>query len=153
MGHIRWISTFDLLSIPEAKEIVVNNDYFEFYKLLNTIGFDVNKEIEWQEVYSRSLIDHRIICLGRYVGFERLDDEWVNSEYCTFENRLIAAGKRDTGLMLEMSAMSRTSNFTGMLVEHIERELGKGIPLEIADEDDAIFDMVKESNKYRNKQE
>lgn len=146
---IRYISTFDLLSNDEAKKIVVNEDYTKFYDLLFDIGFDINKEVFWEEAYCRSMISHNIICLGRWVGFERRDSEWLCSEYCTLENRILANGKKDPSLMLELSSMSKTANFTGILLDNIEREVGKGVEIDWSMEEDAIFDLVRCSNKYR----
>lgn len=140
MSCIRYISAFDLLSVEEAKEIVANDDYTKFYDLLFDIGFDINREIEFQEVYCRSLINHNIICLGRWIGFERVDKEWINSEYCTFENKLLY--REDKSMVMELAKMSNVPNFTGMLVEHIEENIGKGIPVSMLDEEDAIIDMM-----------
>lgn len=137
---IRYISVFDLLSVKEAKEIVANDDYTRFYDLLFDIGFDINREIEFQEVYCRSFINHNIICLGRWIGFERVDEEWINSEYCTFENKLLC--REDKSMVMELAKMSNVPNFTGMLIEHIEENIGKGIPVSMLDEEDAIIDMM-----------
>ena len=147
---VRWISGFDLLSFKEAKDIVTSEDYTKFYDLMYDIGFDINKDFEFEEKYCRSMLDHKVICLGRWVGVERIDKEWVGSPYCTLENRIEMAGTRDGSLMLEMSAMCNVPNFTGMLVKSLEDEFGKETEYEFADEEDAIFEMIRESSKYKN---
>lgn len=143
--EIRYISLYDLLSFDESKEIVKNNDFSGFYKLLHDVGFDINSEIEFQDVYCRSMIDHRIICLGRWVGFERSDREWLESEYCTLNNRIMIAGRKDLHLMLEMERMMRTANFTGMIIDHMGGEDSVYVGT-----DDALDDMLEISKKVLN---
>ena len=124
---IRWISLYDLLSFPESSDIVHNSDFIAFYQLMHDIGFDINEEIEYQDLYVRALVDNSIQ-LGRFVGIERKDDEWRDGGYCTFENRLEIAGKKDLSLQRELMKMSIESNFTGQLQQYLEDYWGGSSP-------------------------
>lgn len=146
---IRYISMFDLLSNSEAKKIVEDEDSEAFLALLFDIGFDTSRDIEYQEVYSRSMIDHRVICYGRWVGFERTDKWWMQSEYCTFENTLLSYSVKDRWMMEELFVMSERSNFTGKLVQQLEETFGKSKEYEKADDEDAIFELIRTSNKHK----
>jgi hypothetical protein len=146
---IRWISAFDLMSNDEAQSLVKDENSLGFYSLLFDIGFDITRDIEWQDVYCRSVVDHNIICYGRWVGFERLDKEWMNSPYCSFENRILSNSKKDRWLVEQLYVMSEESNFTGKLVRQLEETFGRSTEYEKPDEEDAIFSMIRNSNKHK----
>lgn len=145
--EIRYISLYDLLSFKESYDLIMSDNMTEFYDLLWELGFNTNDELEFQEVYCRSRIDHRIICLGRWVGFERTDEEWLNSKYCTMENRVLCAMHRDTELGFDMDRMMRTANFTGRIIEHME---DSGLVATVNYEDEnAIYEMMVESDRIK----
>ena len=119
----RWVSLYDLLHIPKAKEAALSEDYAALYDLFHELGIDINQEIEWQDVNCRSMIDNSI-CFGRWVGEERTDQEWLDSRECTFENRKEQAGKKDIHLRIIMERMSEYPNFTRMAMKHMEEHWG-----------------------------
>ena len=125
---MRWVSLYDLVSIPEIKEVILNDDLGTFYEILWEAGFDINKEIEYDPSYCRSMIDHKVICFGRFVASERDDDEWRDSGNMTLETRMRIAGRKDATLLKEMEALSRESNFTGDLCDSLESFWGESAP-------------------------
>lgn len=115
----RAVSVVDLLSFPESKAILQNNNKGEFVALLYTIGFDIKQPIDYQICNHRALIDGQIYYTGRWVGQERGDDEWLKSVYCTLENRIEKVGVKDLAFQEELNKMSAMPNYTAMTIEKI----------------------------------
>ena len=116
---IRWISYYDLLSFPKSREAILNDDYGAFLDVMYEIGFDIDSPIVPQDVYVRSLLD-RSIQYGRFIGKERSCPEWLESPYCTLDNRIYLAYEKDNSLGIELEYMSRNYNFTGELCKYLE---------------------------------
>jgi hypothetical protein len=124
----RWLSVFDILSIPEMKVVVYNEDYWTFYQALHEAGFDINQDIEFEPCYHRR-VGGEVVYGPRVIGYERRDDGWMCSGYATEEAWKINIGKRDVSLLRELEGMSRESNFTGELCEHLTNYWGVGSEL------------------------
>lgn len=121
----RWLSLFDILSIEEMKEIIVNEDYWSFYEALNQAGFDINKDIDFESCYHRR-VTGEVVYGPRLIGEERLDPEWIGSGHASEEAWKASIGKRDVSLLRELEEMSKESNFTGELIAHLENYWGSG---------------------------
>lgn len=65
-----------------------------FNKILYSMGLDVNRGVELQENFvHRNRLNEVVVC-NRWVGMERLDDEWVSSRYASREARNEASGSK-----------------------------------------------------------
>lgn len=126
MSSFRWLSLVDILLIPEGKEIVLNDDMGAFYSLLYEVGFDIDEEIDFESCYHRLMTNKEIVYAPRIVGVERKDKEWAESGYMTEEAWKISIGIKDVSLLRELEIMSRQSNFTGQLMEHLTNYWGEG---------------------------
>lgn len=116
----RAVSVVDLLSFPESKAILQNDNKGEFVALLYTIGFDINQPIDYQICNHRALIDGEIYYTGRWVGQERGDSEWLRSVYCTLENRIEKVGTKDLAFQEELIKMSAMPNYTAMTIDKMK---------------------------------
>jgi hypothetical protein len=116
----RVISYEDLLSFPESKEILMDGNETRLYGLLYDIGFDINKEVEYQNCLHRPMIHNLPVEGVRIFGTERTDKEWMKSTYCTMENKLEQTGMKDVALLREMLNMMKVSNFTSEIIDHIK---------------------------------
>lgn len=121
----KWVSVWDICRIPEAKDIILSDNLSAIYQMLHDIGFDINHQIDVESCYHRTIYKE-IVYAPRFVGFPRLDEEWLNSGYATHEEWKMAVGKRDVSLLKEIELMSRESNFTGELIAHLENYWGGG---------------------------
>ena len=116
----RAVSVIDLLSFPESKAILQNDNKGEFVVLLHTIGFDIKQPIDYQVCHHRALIDGQVYYTGRWVGSERGDDEWLSSEYCTLENRIEKVGIKDLSFQEDLVRMSSLPNYTAMTIDKMK---------------------------------
>lgn len=120
---IRWVSLYDIMFFPSTRDLVDENNVDKFLEFLYSIGFDVDfdtgkvKGLEYQENYCRSLIDPKIICHGRWVGYERTDEEWLGSKMCSLEHRIDCISLEDFWLAQDMRMLSEESNFSGAAME------------------------------------
>ena len=105
--------------------MVEEEDFVAFYEFLHTIGININEEIEIESCYHRTLVDNVVVYCPRILGYERTDDEYLKSGYASEEAWKISVGKRDVTLLRELEEMSKRSNFTLQIVEHIENYWGK----------------------------
>lgn len=113
----RAVSVIDLLSFPESKTVLQNDNKGEFVALLYAIGFDIKQPIDYQICHHRALIDGQAYYTGRWVGSERGDNEWFKSEYCTLENKIEKVGTKDLALQEELTRISSLPNYTAMTIE------------------------------------
>lgn len=126
----RAISIIDLLIFDEVKEILKNGDEKAFEELLFEIGFDINKHIHYQICLHRPMsymaADKKPIESARWIGEERRDREWMESEYCTYDNKLELIGITDLGFQKELVGMSQPPNFTAMACNHLKENSLEG---------------------------
>ena len=116
----RSISFYDLLLFDQSKQIVMEGKDVELLKLLHDIGFDITKELNYELCYHRPMSTNQVFYGDRIVGAERIDLEWLESEYCTMENRLEIAGMRDLELQRDMIEMMQVGNWTAAFIEYIK---------------------------------
>lgn len=88
------VREIDLLS-PEMDDKV--------FPILHWLGIDNSRRIDVQACWHRTL-DGTKVCGYRYVGFERIDKEWLDSAKSTMAARL--ASQKDISLAAEMKGMS-----------------------------------------------
>lgn len=124
----KWVSVWDICRVPEAKDILLSDDLTAIYDMLYNIGFDINFQIDVESCYHRTIYKE-IVYAPRFVGFPRLDEEWMNSGYATHEEWKMSLGRKDVSLLREIEDMSRESNFTGELIAHLENYWGTGSDL------------------------
>ncbi|MCK9530414.1 MAG: hypothetical protein M0R77_07625 [Gammaproteobacteria bacterium] len=122
---MKWMSVWDMCRIPEVKDILLADDLTETYNLLYDVGFDINKEIYVESCYHRTIYKE-VVYAPRFVGEERLDDSWINSGYASEEAWKILVGKKDVSLLRLLEEMSKESNFTGEITEHLSNYWGSG---------------------------
>lgn len=103
--------TVDDLSEETIKEI--------FY----SIGMMTDNEIELQDVLHRPrFIENNSVWKGvRYFGWEREDDEWLNSGKASLEIRIRKYAATDSGHYAELKRMSAESNFTAEYIDSLKR--------------------------------
>lgn len=126
----RIISVIDLLSCAESKEILKNEDEKAFEQLLFDIGFDINQHIDYQICLHRPMsylaADKHPVEAGRWIGVERKDSAWLESEHCTYDNKLEIIGTKDLEFQKELVAMSQPPNFTLNICEHLKENSVEG---------------------------
>lgn len=116
----REISIYDLLMFERSREAILTDNYGEFYTILHELGFDVNEEIEVQECLHRPLTAlTEIVDTLRWVGWERVDKEWVDSVYCSDENKLRLLGVKDFSFAKQIVEMSRFPDFTQRAMDYL----------------------------------
>lgn len=115
----RSISMFDLFLSEDSKKIIIEGNEDKLNKLLFEIGFDINKEIEYDYCNHRPMSTNVPYLGWRLIGTERTDIEWMKSKYCSKENRFEQIGMKDLSLLKEILEMSKEGNFTQMIIEHI----------------------------------
>lgn len=119
---VRWVSVFDLLQFERSREAILNDDFTEFYNILYEIGIDIDKEIDVQYVTHRPLSTKTPFTGLRWVGEERRDKEWLESEWCTRENKLELLGAKDVSFLKEIIEMSKLPQFTQRAMDHLKGE-------------------------------
>lgn len=70
---------------PDFTYDLIETDKDKFLKILYDFGMDTSQQIEIQpDIQHRNRLDKIVIC-DRYVGHERIDQEWINSGYASQE--------------------------------------------------------------------
>lgn len=119
----RAVSVYDLLTFERSREAILNDDYAEFYNILNELGFDIDRDIDIQKCFHRPLTTPNKVKEGaRWVGTERTDQEWVESEYCTEENKLKLLGLKDYAFAKELEMMGSLPQFTQRAMDYLRTE-------------------------------
>lgn len=121
---IRYVSLYDIMNDPVGSEIVRNGDEYELIDFLHTIGFDIDKKIERQSVFHRPLTrpQHDEFYGLRFVGTERVDEQWRNSGHMSQEARMEIYRREDPEKYIELSRMSYYPNYTGAILDHIRNK-------------------------------
>lgn len=125
---VKWMAVWDMLTIPEVKDILLSDDMAEIYKLLHDVGFNIDREISVDSCYHR-LVNKQIVFGPRFVGSERFDKEWLESGYASEDVWKKEIGKRDVSLLKEIEILGKTSNFTGQIMDHLSNYWGSGSSL------------------------
>lgn len=80
-----------------------DNDYL-VNPVLHQMGFDLSRGLEYTVSYHRRL--NKEDCVGFVItGEVRTDREFLSSPWCSAEDRMIAAGRVDSSLALELAKM------------------------------------------------
>lgn len=116
----RVLSFYDVEQFPEAVEILINGEEKEVLNFFFSLGFDINRDIEQQYVNHRPMTTKEVWLTYRWIGDERKDEEWINSGYCTKENKLEITGMKDPHLLRDLVQMSRRPNFISMIMEYMQ---------------------------------
>ncbi len=90
----RNISVYDLMFYPESKQAILNSDKKALDKILFDLGMDIKIGYELREFSHRPLKKNDNLGWygGCFVGFERQDYSWTQSEHCSWENRIELSG-------------------------------------------------------------
>ncbi len=97
-----YISLSELQTIDRKYTLEwVNNSEKELPDILYGLGMDITKSVEQQVVEHRNRFGNLITC-PRWVGCERVDNEWIESKYSSQEARDKASGSK---LILDLYRM------------------------------------------------
>lgn len=94
IAAIVYISLSEIQTVApwvDSEFIENNKDIFE--RMLYDLGVDLQYPYDTQNVTHRNRFGNVITC-ERYVGKERLDSEWLDSEYASVEAKDKALGSR-----------------------------------------------------------
>jgi hypothetical protein len=81
------ISMADLMTIPAFPEAYGNNDQAALKDIFYNCGVDVNKEYDWHHCTHRRISGEIVTC-DRLEGKERIDREWIESGYASYETKV-----------------------------------------------------------------
>ena len=102
----RNMSFRDLAKVPGAVKIMQNGNKEEIDNLLHQYGYDVRVGYEIEDKYHRSLTNNEVV-FGPYImGYERQDQEWLDSGFASFEAKVEAV--TDPHLREALMEMSKT---------------------------------------------
>lgn len=104
----RSISMYDLMTYPEIKKAVLENDKSTFDKCLFFLGVDTSIPYEVKECLHRPLKkgDNEEWFGGLVVGTERVDSNWLKSGNASWECRIECT--RDPEMRATLKQMSAT---------------------------------------------
>jgi hypothetical protein len=126
---MKVVSTHDLKLIPELA-------HFSLFDLINpdndavvneflwTMGLDIDRPLEYDVSYHRTLTKKSVVGFV-IIGEVRTDRQFRLSPWCTAEDRMIAAGKKDVSLARELAAMMNIQNGYGSEQSLEDEEVGE----------------------------
>lgn len=128
---MRYASFTDLLLVPKLKDYT----YFdllkkdlegEIFPYLFEFGIDTNKKIVVQACQHRNL-QNKVVVNYRFMGYERIDKQWIDSPYSSMIGRIGAQSDQDLALdMRNMSAEGMSfSDFSLMALEEVSKRKAK----------------------------
>lgn len=80
--------------IPEFESHFEQTNEEDFKKLLWNLGLDTNRPYEKQTDLTHRNRLNKIVCCDRWVGSERIDNDWITSSYASREAKLEASGSK-----------------------------------------------------------
>ena len=86
----RNVSFSDLAKVPMAIKIMQSGSKEEIDNLLYQYGYDVKIGYEIEDKYHRSLTSNEVVYGPYIMGYERQDQEWLNSGFASMEARMEA---------------------------------------------------------------
>lgn len=104
----RNMSFSDLAKVPMAIKIMQNGNKEEIDNLLYQYGYDVKIGYEIEDKYHRSLTNNEVVYGPYIMGYERQDQEWLDSGFASFEAKVEAV--QDKSLRDALLEMSRTGS-------------------------------------------
>ena len=123
MSVVRYLSVVDIEKVEEAKQIMQSEDEEKIADFFYGMGFDPKYPIIPQKCLHRPMTEtNMVVDTIRFVSFERSDEEWVNSKYCTQENKLVQIGKKDRIFQEDLVKLSDVPNYTALVIEKIKEE-------------------------------
>ncbi len=107
MSHVpRNVSFYLLMQDEKAKKVIESGDEEAFKKILFDWGIDTDDHYEIVSCEHRPLENQPLIFNGPMVkGSERLDLDWLNSGYASWEARVEAID--DSAMRADLKEMSR----------------------------------------------
>lgn len=119
----REISLYDLMEFEKSRKVIVEGDYSGFYDILFELGVDIDEQIDTQDCLHRPLTSGNVVKYGtRWVGVERSDKEWMESEWCTRENKLRVMGRKDPEFVRDLEKMGSYPEFTQRAMDCLKSE-------------------------------
>lgn len=100
------ISESELTTIVENYSCEFENSGKEFLDILFSLGLDISRPFQRQDGLTHRNRFNEIVICSRWVGQERIDDDWIKSGYASKE----AIDKADGSKMLE--DLYRSKNLT-----------------------------------------
>ena len=86
----RNMSFSDLAKVPMAIKIMQNGNKEEIDNLLYQYGYDVKIGYEIEDKHHRSLTSNEVVYGPYIMGYERQDQEWLDSGFASMEARMEA---------------------------------------------------------------
>ena len=103
------LSFYVLMQHPEFRKAVEDDDTKAFEKIIHSFGVDTNEPYQIVTCEHRPLPNKSLKWTGpRVEGAERRDQQWLQSEYCSQENKYDCVS--DPTLRAELKSMSRQSS-------------------------------------------
>lgn len=104
----RNMSFSDLAKIPSAVKIMQTDSKEEVDNLLYQYGYDIKVGYEIEDKYHRSLTSNEVV-FGPYImGYERQDQDWLDSGFASMEARMEAV--TDPSLRDTLIELNRTGS-------------------------------------------
>lgn len=104
----RNLSFRDLAKVPGAIKIMQNGSKEEIDNLLYQYGYDIHVGYEIENRYHRPLTSNEVVYGPYIMGYERQDQEWLNSGFASLEARMEAV--KDPSLRDALIEMCRTGS-------------------------------------------
>lgn len=122
---MKKISISDLMTLEEFKELKNEASFLPItvdklvLKTLHTLGLDKHKGYKIVAENHRNL-QGKVLTGYVYIGEIRNDKEYLNSPFCTAEERIIATSTKDFSLTQELLKMSWGNSDYGSFQEEID---------------------------------
>ena len=86
----RNLSFSDLAKVPNAIKIMQSGKKEEIDNLLHQYGYDIRVGYEIEDKYHRSLTSNEVVYGPYIMGYERQDQDWIDSGFASLEARMEA---------------------------------------------------------------
>ena len=104
----RNLSFSDLAKVPNAIKIMQSGKKEEIDNLLHQYGYDIRVGYEIEDKYHRSLTSNEVVYGPYIMGYERQDQDWIDSGFASLEARMEAV--KDPHLRDALLEMCRTGS-------------------------------------------
>lgn len=118
------ISMYDLMSEASFKKAVIEDDKNKIDELLFLVGVDTTQPYEYIDRLHRPMtLKGNDPVFGPMIEyFPRIDKEWLESDYCSFEDKVENCG--DVGLRIELMQIGKRVDSTCMAMEYLVKKKG-----------------------------
>lgn len=79
--------------IPDFDSEYAQTNPSEFIQMLSELGMNISKPVEQQYLIHRNVFNE-VVCCNRWVGLEKIDEQWLNSGYASRDAKLAASDSR-----------------------------------------------------------